>query len=79
MYRDFSNSRSFADFTLERSEGLRMTNECNSLLTMGLRDARKISHTLIKLPYTVGPAVFLAACVIPKGGLCIPLLLIAPL
>jgi hypothetical protein len=27
---------------------LRMTNECNSLLTVGLRDARKISHTQIK-------------------------------
>ena len=44
----FSKARSFAEFTLERSEGLRMTNECNSLLTMGLRDAIKISHTQIQ-------------------------------
>jgi len=41
----FSKARSFAEFTLERSEGLRMTKECNSLLIMGLQDARKISHT----------------------------------
>jgi len=28
-----------------------MTNECNSLLKVGLRDARKISHTLIEQVY----------------------------
>jgi len=42
----FSKASSFAEFTLERSEGLKMTKECNSLLIMGLQDARKISHTL---------------------------------
>ncbi len=45
MYRDNLFLRPDPSLTL------RMTNECNSLLTMGLRDVRKISHTLfVEIP-----------------------------
>jgi len=40
---------------------------------------RGVIAEFIKLPYTVGPTARLAAYVIPKGGLRIPLLLIARL
>jgi len=45
-------SRSFTEFTLERSEELRITNERNGLLTMRLQDAGKIA-TPIFLPEAV--------------------------